>query len=77
MEKRQKGTIYESGISIIDSLRIACINKILLFDDTIDYTKFDFLFGTKQNRPKRLIKLLITLDSIPYLDRISKIIFNK
>ena len=54
MEKRQKGTIITSGNLSKDFLRVACIKKILLFDDSIDYEKFDFLFGNLKNRPKDL-----------------------
>ena len=77
MQKRKKGTIIPSGIYEIDQLRVNCINKILLFDNSIDYDKFDFLFGNIRNRPKRLIKLLISLDCLPNLDKISEIILNK
>ena len=77
MDIRPKGTIIPSFDKDIDLLRVTCIQKILSFDDDIDYSKFDFLFGTKQNRPKRLIKLLISLDCIPNLDKISEIILNK
>jgi hypothetical protein len=77
MQKRQKGTVIPSGNYFIDGLRVNCINKILLFDNSIDYDKFDFLFGSIRNRPKRLIKLLISLDCLPNLDKISEIIFNK
>jgi hypothetical protein len=77
MQKRKKGTIIPSGIYDIDQLRVNCINKILLFDDSIDFDKFDFLFGSLKNRPKRLIKLLISLDCLPNLEEISEIIFNK
>ena len=76
MEKRQKGTIISSDNPLLDLIRVNCIKKILQFDDDIDYKKFDFLFGTKQNRPKRLIKLLISLDCLPYLDKISEIILK-
>ena len=76
MEKRQKGTIITSGNLSKDFLRVAFIKKILLFDDSIDYEKFDFLFGNLKNRPKKLIKLLISLDCLPHLDRISEIIFS-
>ena len=77
MQKRKKGTIIPSGIYEIDQLRVNCINKILLFDNSIEYDKFDFLFGNIRNRPKRLIKLLISLDCLPNLDKISEIILNK
>ena len=77
MEKRQKGTIIPSGDLYIDYLRVMCIKKILAFDDEIDYSKFDFLFGNLQNRPKRLIKYLIKTDCLPDLDKIAKIIFSK
>jgi len=77
MQKRKKGTVISSGIYEIDQLRVNCINKILLFDDSIDYDKFDFLFGNLRNRPKRLIKFLISLDCLPYLYNISEIILNK
>ena len=77
MIKRPKGMIIPSFIISIDLLRVTCIKKILLFDDDINYEKFDFLFGNKRNRPKRLIKLLISLDCLPYLDKISEIILNK
>ena len=77
MQKRKKGTIIPSGIDDIDQLRVNCINKILLFDDSIDFDQFDFLFGSLKNTPKRLIKLLISLDCLPNLDKISEIIFNK
>ena len=77
MQKREKGTIIPSGIYDIDQLRVNCINKILLFDNTIDYDKFDFLFGSLRSRPNRLIKLLISLDCLPNLDKISEIILNK
>ena len=76
MQKREKGTIITSGDLSIDYLRVICINKILMFDETIDYDKFDFLFGNLKNRPKRLIKLLISLDCLPHLEKISEIIFN-
>ena len=36
MQKRQKGTIIPSGNYFIDELRVNCINKILLFDNSID-----------------------------------------
>ena len=77
MQKRKKGTIIPSGIYDIDQLRVNCINKILLFDNSIDYDKFDFLFGNIKNRPKRLIKLLISLDCLPNLEKISEIILHK
>ena len=77
MEKRQKGTIISSGVVEINLLRVACIRKILAFDDEIDYSKFDFLFGTKKNRPKRLIKYLISCDCLPDLPRIADIILKK
>ena len=77
MNKRPKGMIIPSFIRDIDLLRVTCIKKILLFDDEIDYGKFDFLFGDKKNRPKRLIKLLISLDCLPNLEKISEIILNK
>ena len=77
MNKRQKGTIIKSGNDEIDNLRVMCINKILMFDPDIDYSQFDFLFGNLKNRPKRLIKLLISLDCLPDLDRISKILLKK
>ena len=35
------------------------------------------IFGNIRNRPKRLIKLLISLDCLPNLDKISEIILNK
>ena len=76
MDKRKKGTIIESGDNNIDSLRVALLNKILQFDQTIDYSKFDFLFGSLQNRPKRLVNYLISLDCIPHLEEIAKIILN-
>jgi hypothetical protein len=76
MQKRQKGTVIPSGNYYIDQLRVNCINKILLFDDSIDFDQFDFLFGSLKNRPKRLIKLLISLDCLPNLEEISEIIFN-
>ena len=76
MQKREKGTIITSGDSSKDYLRVICINKIIMFDEAIDYDKFDFLFGNLKNRPKRLIKLLISLDCLPHLEKISEIIFN-
>ena len=75
-EKRQKGTVLPSGDDNIDFIRCMCINKILQFDDKIDFSQFDFLFGNLKNRPKRLIKYLISLDCLPNLDRIHKIIFG-
>ena len=75
--KRQKGTIISSENIETDLMRVFCIRKILQFDDDIDYKKFDFLFGNKKNRPKRLIKLLVTLDCFPYLEKIHEIIFNE
>ena len=76
MEKRKKGTIIQTGDDATDTLRIMCINKILLFDGTIDYSKFDFLFGDKGSRRKRLIKYLISPDCVVDLYRIYDIIFN-
>jgi len=67
MEKREKGTIIRSGNLEIDILRVTIIRKILEFDPNVDYSKFDFLFGNLQNRPKRLIKYLISLDCLPDL----------
>ncbi len=76
MEKRKKGTIISSGNLEIDILRVTIIRKILEFDPNVDYSKFDFLFGNLQNRPKRLIKYLISLDCLPDLERIAKIILD-
>ena len=42
MNIRPKGTIIPSFDRDIDLLRVTCIKKILLFDDDIDYSKFDF-----------------------------------
>lgn len=74
-QKRKKGTVIPSGNDVIDQLRVNCINKILLFDNDIDFDKFDFLFGDLKSRPKRLIKLLISLDCLPNLEKIAEIIF--
>jgi len=74
-QKRKKGTVIPSGNYVIDQLRVNCINKILLFDNDIDFDKFDFLFGDLKSRPKRLIKLLISLDCLPNLEKIAEIIF--
>ncbi len=76
MDKRQKGTIIPSGDENTDLVRVVCINKILRFDESIDFSKFDFLFGTLQNRPKRLIKLLISLECLTNLNEIAKIVLN-
>ena len=76
IQKRKKGTVYPSGDSNIDFIRCMCINKILMFDDDIDYSKFDFLFGNLKNRPKRLIKYLISLDCLDDLEKIYEIIFH-
>ena len=76
MEPRKKGTVYPSGDLLIDSIRCMCINKILMFDD-IDFSEFVFLFGNKRNRPKRLIKYLISVDCLPNLEKICTIIFKK
>ncbi len=77
MDKRNKGNIILSGNKEIDKLRIDCINKILLFDNDINYDLFDFLFGNFQSRPKRLIKLLISLDCLENLDKIAGFVFKK
>ena len=76
MEKRPKGTVIPSGNLEIDILRVMIIRKILEFNPNTDYSKFDFLFGNLQNRPKRLIKYLISLDCLPDLEKIAKIILN-
>ena len=76
MQKREKGTIISSGNYHTYLIRVMCIKKILLFDEKIDYEKFDFLFGKLKNRPKRLIKLLISLECLPHLSQISEIILN-
>jgi len=73
---RQKGTIISSGNEAVDKLCVDCINKILLFDKTIDYTQFDWMFGTLQSRPNRLIKYLIKPESVGNVTRIASIIFN-
>jgi hypothetical protein len=65
MDQRAKGTIIESGDFKIDSARVACINKILQFDNSIDFEKFDFVMSGG-SRPRKLIKLLISLDSLPH-----------
>ena len=76
MESRQKGTIILSGDDEKDKLRVLCINKVLEFDGSFNLESFDFIFGQLQNRPKRLVKLLISLDCLDNLDKIAAIIFN-
>eukprot|EP00435_Cladocopium_sp_Y103_P072943 s265_g41.t2 len=69
---RQKGTVLPSGNAGVDTKRCACINKILAFDNTIDYQNdFSFMFEPGVgSRPNRLIKHLISLDCLDNLDRI-------
>eukprot|EP01095_Lingulamoeba_sp_RSL-Kostka_P010729 TRINITY_DN3917_c0_g4_i1.p1 TRINITY_DN3917_c0_g4~~TRINITY_DN3917_c0_g4_i1.p1 ORF type:complete len:137 (+),score=19.33 TRINITY_DN3917_c0_g4_i1:136-546(+) len=75
--KRQKGTIISSGDEIIDDIRCMCINKILQFDETIDFDEFDFLFGNLRGRPKRVINLLIELECLDILDILCCIVLKK
>lgn len=72
---RQKGTVLPSGNDAVDTKRCACINKILAFDNTIDYQNdFSFMFEPGVgSRPNRLIKHLISLDCLDNLDRIHSI----
>ena len=72
---RQKGTVLPSGNDAVDTKRCACINKILAFDNTIDYQNdFSFMFEPGVgSRPNRLIKHLISLDCLYNLDRIHSI----
>lgn len=74
---RVQGTIFESGDAEIDRKRIDCINKILEFDDSIDFQDFDFLFPGLGNRANRLKRHLISLDCLNDLDRIHSIIFPR